>query len=373
MNNHDLKNSDLREGGKRPPVPGALGRPALHLAGCRGARRRPSWGQSVLVAAALLAIAFAVAPAPSPAASISVGISVGVAPPPIPVYTQPPCPAPGYMWTPGYWAYDPERGYFWVPGTWVMAPAPGMLWTPGYWGWGGAAFIFHAGYWGPHIGFYGGINYGFGYPGVGFVGGEWRGHDFFYNRAVNNFAGVHVTNVYYRPVANNFAVNRVSYNGGRGGISARPTPGELAAAHDRHIEATSLQRQHETTAHNERGQFASFNHGHPGVAATGRAGEFHGGTVRASAGANPGPNHSVNAGHGPSGNNHQVMTAHQNAPAMRSYGGHSGGPGSGPANHGAPSGGASHPPESHQHTPEPHNSRPSGGGHGNEHAPESRH
>lgn len=132
------------------------------------------------------------------------------------------------------------------------------------------------------MGFYGGINYGFGYPGVGFVGGEWRGRDFFYNRSVNNFGGGHFANVYYRPVANNFAVNRVSYNGGAGGLRGRPTPGELAAEHDRHIEATSPQRQHEMAAHNERSQFASVNHGRPGVAATGRPGEFRGtGAVQA--------------------------------------------------------------------------------------------
>ena len=71
---------------------------------------------------------------------------------------------------------------------WSRRP-PACMWTPGYWGWGGAAFIWHAGYWGPHVGFYGGINYGFGYTGVGFVGGEWRGRDFFYNRSVVNIGG----------------------------------------------------------------------------------------------------------------------------------------------------------------------------------------
>ena len=54
-------------------------------------------------------------------------------------------------------------------------PRAGVLWTPGYWGFAGGVYAWHAGYWGPHVGFYGGINYGFGYGGVGFVGGEWRG------------------------------------------------------------------------------------------------------------------------------------------------------------------------------------------------------
>ena len=54
----------------------------------------------------------------------------------------------------------------------------------------------NAGYWGPHVGFYGGVNYGFGYGGVGFGGGEWRGGAFFYNTAVVNVGGAHFTNVY---------------------------------------------------------------------------------------------------------------------------------------------------------------------------------
>jgi hypothetical protein len=52
-------------------------------------------------------------------------------------------PADGYLWTPGYWAYDDIGGYYWLPGTWVEAPQVGFLWTPGYWSWGGNAFLFH--------------------------------------------------------------------------------------------------------------------------------------------------------------------------------------------------------------------------------------
>jgi len=88
-------------------------------------------------------------------AALFVGVSVNIAPPALPVYVQPPCPAPGYIWMPGYWAWDDD--YYWVPGTWVMAPAVGVLWTPGYWGWSEGAYLWHAGYWGPHVGFYGGM------------------------------------------------------------------------------------------------------------------------------------------------------------------------------------------------------------------------
>ena len=62
----------------------------------------------------------------STVANAGVFISVNVGPPALPVYEQPVCPAPGYIWAPGYWAYGPE-GYFWVPGTWVIAPQPGLL------------------------------------------------------------------------------------------------------------------------------------------------------------------------------------------------------------------------------------------------------
>ena len=94
-------------------------------------------------------------------AQVVVGVAIHVAPPALPVYEQPVCPHAGFMWTPGYWAYG-EAGYYWVPGTWVAAPRVGFLWTPGYWAWGGGVYMWHGGYWGPHIGFYGGVNYGFG-------------------------------------------------------------------------------------------------------------------------------------------------------------------------------------------------------------------
>src|SRR5258707_8356727 len=97
-------------------------------------------------------------------------VSITIAPPALLVYEQPFCPADGYIWVPGYWAYG-DDGYYWVPGVWVEPPRMGVLWTPGYYGFEGAAYTWHEGYWGPHVGFYGGINYGFGYGGVGFIGG----------------------------------------------------------------------------------------------------------------------------------------------------------------------------------------------------------
>ena len=64
-------------------------------------------------------------------------------------------------------------------------------------------FVFHRGYWGTHVGFYGGVNYGFGYIGRGYEGGRWEGQRFFYNTAVNNIRTTQVTNVYNAPVVVN--------------------------------------------------------------------------------------------------------------------------------------------------------------------------
>jgi hypothetical protein len=219
----------------------------------------------------LILVITAVIPIPSFAGVV---ISVNIAPPVLPVYEQPACPGDGYIWTPGYWAWG-AAGYYWVPGTWVMPPTVGVLWTPGYWGWSEGAYIWHAGYWGPHIGFYGGVNYGFGYFGNGYEGGYWRGPHFYYNRTVNN---VTITNVhiYNKTVINNVTVNRVSYNGGRGGIDARPTREQEGWARERHYGATSPQMQHEHAAGSNRAFLASENHGRPAIAATPRPAEFHG-------------------------------------------------------------------------------------------------
>jgi len=201
-------------------------------------------------------------------------VSVRFGPPALPVYAQPLCPGPGYIWAPGYWAWSPDvDDYYWVPGTWVLAPQPGFLWTPGYWGFSTGLYFWHPGYWGPVVGFYGGINYGFGYPGHGYYGGYWHGRDFYYNRAVNNVNLVNVHNVYNQTVVNNnVAVNRVSYNGGTGGVQARPTSAELAAEREHHIAATSVQVQHEHAARSDPAQFVARNQGHPAVVATPRPG-----------------------------------------------------------------------------------------------------
>jgi hypothetical protein len=211
----------------------------------------------------------------SAASFAQVSISIRIGPPALPVYEQPLCPAEGYIWTPGYWDYDYDYGdYYWVPGTWVLAPEPGYLWTPGYWGWGGDRFLFHEGYWGLRVGFYGGINYGFGYFGNGYEGGRWDHDRFFYNRSVNNVNVTNIHNVYNTTVINNTTVNRISYNGGNGGINARPTHEQEAAQRERHIPPLGSQAQHVQAARANPELRASANHGRPPVAATPRPGAF---------------------------------------------------------------------------------------------------
>jgi hypothetical protein len=228
--------------------------------------------RSIMFATAL-AVPVAVLPVAEAHAGIGLFISVGIAPPVLPVYAQPVCPGDGFLWTPGYWAYG-DAGYYWVPGVWVRPPQVGVLWTPAYWGWEGGQYRFHDGYWGPHIGFYGGINYGFGYGGVGYEGGYWGGGHFFYNRAVGNYEGVHITNVYNRTVIVNNRTN-VSFNGGQGGIQARASAQEMAAVNEHHFERTGEQAQHQNFAAQDRGQLASVNHGRPSTPAAQNVGAYH--------------------------------------------------------------------------------------------------
>jgi hypothetical protein len=136
--------------------------------------------------------------------------------------------------------------------------------------------MWHAGYWGPHVGYYGGVNYGFGYGGIGFAGGMWRGGFFAYNTAVMHVGGgggwgnrtyVDNTIVERTTIINN---NHVSYNGGPGGINHQPAPEERIAEHEQHVGPTSFQAQHENTFRNDHTAYAQVNGGHPQNAALSR-------------------------------------------------------------------------------------------------------
>lgn len=192
------------------------------------------------------------------------------APPPLPDYDQPPPPADGYLWTPGYWAWG-AGGYYWVPGAWVEPPYEGALWTPGYWGFYSGRFMFYPGHWGLHIGFYGGVHYGFGYFGRGYEGGYWRANHFFYNRVYNHIDERVVHNVYnYRANVHvdNFA--RPSYRGGPNGVQIRPRPEEGAAWREPYAPRMSTQIQHEQNYGAMHEQYANQNHGRPPAPAINR-------------------------------------------------------------------------------------------------------
>ena len=205
-------------------------------------------------------------------AQVDVSISATIAPPLLPVYAQPAIPGPGYLWIPGYWAWNGSE-YFWTPGYWSMPPTVGFYWTPPYWGWLNGAYVFNAGYWGPTVGFYGGINYGFGYSGSGYQGGMWRGNAFVYNSAVNNFGNVRIANSYSRPVPN--PGNHVAFNGGKGGTTARPTQAQMAARASG-APPTAAQMQHQEAASKDPALGFNANHGAPPITAMQRPNEFHG-------------------------------------------------------------------------------------------------
>lgn len=214
------------------------------------------------------------------------------APPPLPDYDQPPAPADGYMWTPGYWAWG-ASGYYWVPGVWVEPPYMGALWTPGYWRFWGARYAWYPGHWGYHIGFYGGIHYGFGFVGFGYEGGYWHGNHFFYNRVYNHIDINRVHNVYSYHAnvrgndwhgRNDFHggdrgrmdygrgddrhfnnMQRPSYRGGPNGVQSRPMPQERSAWHEPTAPRMNTQMQHAQSYAGNRGQYANQNHGRPGT------------------------------------------------------------------------------------------------------------
>jgi hypothetical protein len=219
---------------------------------------------------AIIALSFIATPAMA-SAQVYIGFSVGLfvnePPPAIPVYYQPPVPGPGFIWVPGYWAWGPG-GYYWVPGYWEQPPNVGLYWTPGYWSWDPycGCYDWNNGYWAPQVGFYGGINYGFGYFGIGYAGGYWHNGGFWYNSAVSNVNISIVRNVYvnrtviYRDRIWN---SRVAYNGGRGGDPARPTTTQLAVRRMHRYPPTSAQVQHATWAGRDRNYYYSANHGRP--------------------------------------------------------------------------------------------------------------
>ena len=76
---------------------------------------------------------------------VNVGIGVPV-PPPAAIYEPaPPPPAYGYVWAPGYWAWNYDR-YIWVRGRYI-APRQGYVWGPERWDHRSGRYHFVSGGW----------------------------------------------------------------------------------------------------------------------------------------------------------------------------------------------------------------------------------
>ncbi|HET7331498.1 hypothetical protein [Dyella sp.] len=99
-----------------------------------------------LVAGIGLALA-GVSHTPPATAQVSVGVGIHVAPP-APRYERMPPARRGFIWSQGYWRWEPRaHRYVWVPGTWVRARA-GYRWYPGVWVRRGPSWYWRDGYWG---------------------------------------------------------------------------------------------------------------------------------------------------------------------------------------------------------------------------------
>ena len=195
------------------------------------------------------------------------------------------------------------------------SPKWATFWTPPYWGWGGNGYTFYQGYWGPQVGFYGGIAYGYGYFGNGYQGGRWNNGQFYYNRSVTNVNVTNIHNVYNTTIINNHTNNRVSYNGGQGGITARPTAAERGRRTRTARTPVAAQTQHMQAAAANPQLRASTNHGKPPIAATVKPASFSGaGVVPAKAAGAP-YHPPANRGAQPAAGNHPGQPAAGNRPA----------------------------------------------------------
>ena len=117
----------------------------------------------------------------------------------------------------------------------------------------------------PHVGFYGGVNYGYGYTGNGYWGGRWSGNNFQYNTAVTHVNKTVINNTYVNnSFAKNVNANRTSFNGGNGGIKAQANAEQRAAMANAKKEGpTSQQLERQKLASKDQNLRASVNKGKP--------------------------------------------------------------------------------------------------------------
>lgn len=77
---------------------------------------------------------------------VSEEVQTAQAPPPVQTEFQPPAPAPGATWAPGYWYWSGNQ-YVWVEGTWVTPPQPGLVFVSPRWVRHGPSWTFVSGGW----------------------------------------------------------------------------------------------------------------------------------------------------------------------------------------------------------------------------------
>jgi hypothetical protein len=126
--------------------------------------------KSSLTLAALTA-AGAAAFAPLPSMAQNVELYIGSAPP-APLYERAPAVRRGYVWSPGYWAWNGHR-HQWVTGSYIVE-RPGYVYAPPAWQQRGGRWYMQQGGWAPHGGGYYANN---GYRSQGFYDGGYRGGD----------------------------------------------------------------------------------------------------------------------------------------------------------------------------------------------------
>lgn len=91
------------------------------------------------IAGGLLAVAAVSAPA---SAAVSLDLQIG---PPAPRAEVVPGPRHGYVWAPGYWAWDGHR-HVWHAGYW-QRERRGYVWVPDHWVEAGGRHHFERGHW----------------------------------------------------------------------------------------------------------------------------------------------------------------------------------------------------------------------------------
>ena len=126
---------------------------------------------------------------------------------------------------------------------------PGYLWTPGYWGWDDGVYCGMPAIGARDVGFYGGVNYGFGYTGDRLRRRLLGSRRFFYNRAVNHIRQrPHHQRLQQDRRQQHHRQSRELQRRQRRHPGAARRRQELAAQREPHLQPVSAQLQHEQAA-----------------------------------------------------------------------------------------------------------------------------